>query len=194
MIRFETVASVVRHSDGALSSSSSWVVAHYTRCLAMAMAMALLLAIPSLWAQAEEGQAPPPTVSIQRVWIEPAAPGPETLCQLYVELESHGERAASLFAFEVEVGGRSLPVYAKELFAFPVAPGKKETVRLFNFWTSETGRPAPADGKLKVAVRLVEARWIEIEVEGDEETWTPLGEVAGLPSESELVVSLKKGS
>ncbi len=156
--------------------------------------LALLLGVPGSWALAEEAEAPPPTVSVQRVWIEPADPGPDTLCQLFVELENHGEQEASLFAFEVEVGGHPLPVYAKELFGFPVGPGKKETLRLFNFWTSETGRPAPADGKLPIVVRLVEASWIEIEVEADEETWTPLGEVAGLPSGAEIVVALRKGS
>lgn len=156
--------------------------------------LALLPSLAGARALAEEAEPPPPTVAVQRVWIEPEAPGPDTLCQLYVELENQGEQEASLFAFEIEVGGHSLPVYAKELFGFPVGPGKQETLRLFNFWTSETGRPAPADGKLEIEVRLVEASWIEIEVEADEETWTPLGEVAGLPSEAKIVVALQKGS
>lgn len=135
----------------------------------------------------------PATVRVQRVWIEPEAPGPETLCRLFVELESSGEATASLFAFEVEVNGVPLPVYGQELFAFPVGPGKTESLRLFNFWTSETGRPAPADGVLRLTVRLIEASWIEVEVEGNEETWTPVGPVDGLPSVAELRARLRKG-
>ena len=68
-------------------------------------------------------------------------------------------------------------------------------IALYNFWTSESGRPAPADGRVEVLVRLREARWVEVsEVEEDGETvevWTPVGDVAGLPQTVSVTLELK---
>ena len=60
-------------------------------------------------------------------------------------------------------------------------PGKTATVRLYNFWTTETGRTAPADGKYRVEVTLTAARWYEIATKDGVEEWTPQGPVPGLP-------------
>ena len=107
------------------------------------------------------------------------------LCKLTATIENSGSRDAYSFAFDVEVDGHSLPVYEKQIFLQVIEAGQSEQVALFNFWTSETGRPPPADGQLEVVVRLREARWVgvsEIEEEGETvEVWTPLGDVAGLP-------------
>jgi hypothetical protein len=68
---------------------------------------------------------------------------------------------------------------------------------LYNFWTGETGRPAPADGKLSVEVSLREAKWMERSVEQAEgeppvDVWTPTGMVEGLPVTASTVVTLAK--
>ena len=86
-------------------------------------------------------------------------------------------------------------MYEKQLFLQVIDAGESEEVALFNFWTSETGRPAPADGKLDVLGRLREARWVEVsEVEEDGEmveVWTPLGDVPGLPQTVSMTLNLK---
>ena len=134
------------------------------------------------------------SITIESIRIEPPNPGAETLCRLFVTLKNGGEHTASLFAFTVEVGGEALEVYKQELHVYPLPAGAREELRLFNFWTTESGRSAPKDGRLKVEVRLEEARWVHIEQKGDdEEIWTPGEVVPGLPSAGHLVVELGAG-
>lgn len=151
--------------------------------------VAFLLAAAASSAQDE------PQVVLSGIEVAPAAPGPETLCKLTATIRNAGERAVYSFGFDVEVEGHSLPVYEKQLFLQVIEAGESEEVALFNFWTSETGRPVPADGKLEVLVRLREARWVEVsEVDEDGETvevWTPAGDVSGLPQTVELTLELK---
>ena len=139
-----------------------------------------LFSLPAVGAWAEEAK-----VILESIEITPAAPGPETLCRLTATVTNGGDRAVYGFGFDVELNGRALPVYEKQLFLQVIEAGKSDAVALYNFWTSETGRPAPADGSLAVLVRLREARWVEVsEVEEDGETvevWTPAGDVSGLP-------------
>ncbi|MCE2557267.1 MAG: hypothetical protein J4F98_01280 [Acidobacteria bacterium] len=134
-------------------------------------------------------------VVLTGIEVSPAAPSAETLCKLTATIENTGNRAVYSFGFDVEVNGHSLPVYEKQLFLQVIEAGQSEEVALYNFWTSETGRPAPADGKLEVLVRLREARWVEVsDVEEDGETvevWTPVGDVSGLPQTVELTLELK---
>ena len=136
-----------------------------------------------------------PEVLLAGFEVAPAAPGPETLCRLVATVENNGDRAVYSFGFEVELNGRPLPVYEQQLFLQVIEPGESEEVALYNFWTSEQGRPAPADGKLEVVVRLRAARWVEVtEVEEDGETvevWTPVGDVAGLPQAASRTLELK---
>ena len=110
-------------------------------------------------------------------------------------MRNSGDRAVYSFGFDVELNGRALPVYEKQLFLQVIEAGESAEVALYNFWTSETGRPAPEDGRLEVVVRLREARWVEVsEVEEDGETvevWTPVGEVAGLPQAASRTLELK---
>ena len=64
-------------------------------------------------------------------------------------------------------------------------------LRLFNFWTSDSQRPAPTDGELDVRVRLVEAQWVDVRVEEDgTEVWALDGSVPGLPMAATISVSL----
>ena len=122
------------------------------------------------------------------VTVTPAAPGPDTLCQLRVELRNGGDKIASELAFAVKLNGQELPVYGNHLFMQRLDPGKPATVRLYNFWTTETGRPAPADGKYKIEVSLLAARWYQVAMEQGVEVWTPVGVVPGLPVSAQATV------
>ncbi len=149
---------------------------------------------------AEKKEAPPgvpatAALAIESIAIEPASPAADTLCQLRVKLASSAEGTISALDFGVAIGGVALQVYDKQLFLETVAPGKTTEVRLYNFWTTETGRPAPASGKLELEVTLRAAQWVEITTEEDgTEVWT-LGEaVPGLPVVKKLIVALQTSS
>ena len=141
------------------------------------------------------GLAQEPAIRLDSIEVSPMAPGAETLCKLTATIENTGSRAVYSFGFDVELNGHSLPVYEKQLFLQVIEAGQSEEVALYNFWTSETGRPAPADGKLEVLVRLREARWVDVsEVQEDGETvevWTPAGDVSGLPQTVSLALELQ---
>ncbi len=149
-------------------------------CLAL---LATVLALSSLAGEAKAGQSEKAALEILSVAVEPASPGPETLCDLRVEIANRGREAASRFAFEVRVSGEALTVYEDELVLQPIPPGESAEVRLHNFWSSETGRPFPQDGKLVVEVTLREASWVRV----DEASGTrrPVGQVGGLPVSSQ---------
>lgn len=154
----------------------------------LALSMTVAGAAPAQ--EAEEPAAP--LLSIEEVTVVPADPAVDTLCKLSVKLKNGGERTASLLAFSVAIDGHQLPVYDTELFAFPLDPGATTEVPLFNFWSSETGRPAPADGELTVEVALTEARWVKIEMEEEVEVWTPVAPVEGLPVADSVTLKMKK--
>ncbi len=158
--------------------------------VAVVIAWSLVGLLGVVAASAEE-----PEVLIERLEVDPPSPGRETLCRLTATVRNGGGRAAYAFGFDVELNGQPLPVYEKQLFLQVIEAGESEEVALYNFWTSESGRPAPADGKLEVLVRLREARWVEVSeaVEDGEtvEVWTPVGEVAGLPQAVSLTLELK---
>lgn len=120
-------------------------------------------------------------LALAAVTITPPNPGPDTLCQLRVEVKNGGDRIASQLAFAVKVNGQELPVYKNQLFMQRLEPGKTSTVRLYNFWTTETGRAAPADGKYRVEVTLASAQWYTVATKDAVEEWTPQGAVPGLP-------------
>ena len=152
-----------------------------------ALATVLLLAaaalLPGGGGPARAAQTPPaPAVTIEKVTVTPAEAGPDTLCQLHVTLRNAGDKPASELAFTVKVNGHELPVYQQHLFMMRLDPGKSTDLRLFNFWSSETSRPAPADGRYVVEVSLDASRWYTIAQQGNEEVWTPGEAVAGLPS------------
>lgn len=165
---------------------------------ALALLLAPLAAAAPLLAQetdAEEAsaeeQAPPP-VTVEKVSVEPGSPGPESLVRLTVTLVNGAERPVTAFGFDVEVAGQRLPVYDNQLFLKELGAGETVELPLYNFWTSETGRPAPANGKLPVEVTLREARWLKLGEEEGTEVWTLEEPVEGLPSSSEIVVELAK--
>ena len=125
---------------------------------------------------------------------EPEKPGPDTLCRLTAVIENSSERPVSQLAFEVTLDGQPLKVYERQLFYQLLPVGERSEVQLFNFWTSEEGRPAPANGKLTVEVTLAAAQFMKVDLSSDEEgeieTWTPQGEVPGLPQERSAELQL----
>lgn len=137
-------------------------------------------------------------LTLEAVRVEPAAPAAETLCHLAVTLKNTGEKAASRLEFRVKVNGVELPAYRRLVHLARVPPGGTLDLPLFNFWSSETGRPAPADGKLAVEVTLASATWVEGASANGAETWKPAAPagapakaaVPGLPAAKTLTLKL----
>jgi hypothetical protein len=159
--------------------------------LILAVGLSATAAAPS-FSQEKAADKEPAALKISAVHIEPAKPAADTLCRLRVEIENSDERIATQLGFTVTINGQRLPVYESHLFMFPLAPGGKSELPLYNFWSTETSRPEPANGKLEIEVTLREARWMKIATEGDTETWTPLGEVAGLPVSYSVTLTMDK--
>lgn len=167
-----------------------------TRSLALLLLLAALLgtaaqaqtapSAPAADAKAAEPPAAP--LSIVALAITPDQPGPDTLCQLRVKLKNTGDQIASQLGFRVTVNGVELPVYRNQLFMQRVDPGKTVELRLYNFWSTETSRPVPADGKYRVEVTLREAQWYKIGDDAGTEVWDPLGAVPGLPQSATVSV------
>lgn len=137
-------------------------------------------------------KSPDPALTLEAVKVDPASPGPDTLCRLGVTLRNSGTKTASALAFRVKVNGHELPVYKNELFFRPVAAGATAEVKLHNFWSNETGRPFPANGKMTVEVTLAEAQWMDVKTENGAEVWTAAGPVEGLPVSKSVTLTLKK--
>jgi hypothetical protein len=160
------------------------------RALPRALALAILAVLPLVLAGAEKPAAP--LLSLESIQVEPAAPGPDTLCHLTVTLKNQGDRPASALEFIVKVSGAALPAYRDRLYLEAVEPASSRQVRLFNFWSTQTGRPAPAGGKLAVEVTLTAASWMKREIKNSATVWTPAGAVPGLPSSRTVILSMAK--
>jgi hypothetical protein len=153
----------------------------------------LLLLVSLLGGAAAAGaETPKPALSIESVKVEPASPRPDTLCHLTVTLKNAGEQRASALEMLVRVNGKELPAYKKRLYLIAVEPGATREVRLFNFWSTETGRPAPADGKLNVEVTLSRASWMQKTTRDGAEVWTPTGDAPGLPVTKNITLKMAK--
>ncbi len=154
----------------------------------------MLLLLPAVLAGAKAAD---PGLALEAVKVDPASPGPDTLCRLSVTLRNtggEGPKTASALAFRVKVDGHELPVYRNELFFRPVAAGATAEVRLHNFWSNETGRPFPTNGRMTVEVTLAEAQWMDVKTENGAEVWTAAGPVAGLPASKSVTLTLKKSA
>lgn len=150
------------------------------------------LALPSGATSAAEPPAAP--LALEGLTVTPENPAADTLCHLTVKVRNRSDRAVTALAFTVEVAGKELTVYKSQLYLQAFPPNATTELRLYNFWTSETGRPAPPDGKLPLKVTLREARYLTLTTaENGDETWQ-LGEpVAGLPLVISKVVGLRAG-
>ena len=124
--------------------------------------------------------------------MEPTAPGADTLCKLQVTLQNNGTEVASQLDFKVTINGQELPVYRNQLFMYPVQPQQSAQIQLYNFWSTETSRPMPADGKLTVEVSLTAAQWMKIAMEDEVEVWEPLGPIDGLPSSQSVTLTMQR--
>jgi len=152
----------------------------------------LLLALLPGGAATARAEAPKPSLTLEAVKVEPASPRPDTLCHLAVTLKNAGPQRASSLEFVVKVNGQELPAYKKRLYLTPLEPGATRELRLFNFWSTETGRPAPANGKLNVEVTLARASWVQKGARDGAEVWTPEGEVPGLPATRSVTLTMAK--
>ena len=148
----------------------------------------LLFAVAGL---AQESK-PAPGLTLEAVKVDPASPGPDTLCKLSVTVKNTGTKTASALGFRVKVDGKELAVYGNELFFRPVAAGAATEIKLHNFWSNETGRPFPTGGRMTVEVMLTEARWMDVKTENGAEVWTPVGPVEGLPASKSVTLTLAK--
>jgi len=141
------------------------------------------------------GQQETKTVSplnLESIEVTPDKPGPDTLCKLRVRVRNAGAQTASRLAFGVRLNGERIAVYESSLFLKPIAPGGTVEVPLYNFWSTETSRPAPKEGKLLVEVELRQAEWMKVEKDAKgAEIWTPIGAVTGLPVSRSLTVLLQ---
>lgn len=133
-----------------------------------------------------------PALVLESVKVDPASPGPDTLCHLSVTLRNAGTRRASALEFTVKIDGKELPAYKDRVYLQPVEPGATREVRLFNFWSTEPSRPSPANGKLQVEVTLVRASWMDKETKDGAEVWTLAGPAEGLPVTKSATVTIKK--
>ncbi len=133
-----------------------------------------------------------PALTLESVRVEPPSPGPDTLCRLSVTLRNAGEVPASALELTVKLNGRELSAYKDRLFLHAVEPGTAREIRLFNFWSTEPGRPAATDGKLTVEVTLARAAWMQREMKDGTETRTFAGPVEGLPLTKSVTLKLGK--
>jgi hypothetical protein len=143
-------------------------------------------------AAALPAEAPKPSLTLEAVKVEPASPRPDTLCHLTVMLRNAGAQPASSLEFVVKVNGQELAAYKKRLYLAPVEPGATRDLHLYNFWSTETGRPAPPNGKLDVEVTLAHASWVQKTARDGAEVWTPVGEVPGLPVSRKVTLTMAK--
>lgn len=143
-------------------------------------------------AAAQEAGAPAPTVTLEAISVEPATPAADTLCKLKVTVQNKGTEVASQLDFKVKINDQDLPVYRNQLFMYPVRPQESAEIPLYNFWSTETSRPMPGDGKLTVEVSLAAAQWMKISMEDDVEVWEPLGPIEGLPSTQSVTLTMQR--
>ena len=138
-------------------------------------------------APGDEERRPPLALTAR---LAPSPAGPETLLRLSIDVDNRGEQAVSALRFAVAAEGREIPVYRDTVFLAAIAPGERRTVPLHNLWTSEGGRPPPADGRLDVEVTLLEASWVARETTADGVVWRIVGPVPDLPLHATATVDI----
>ena len=158
----------------------------------LAAALVLSLALGPAAGLAQDAEKPSPQITIESITVEPSSPTADTLCKLKVTLQNHGSEIASQLDFKVKINDQALAVYRNQIFMFPVPAGETAEIKLYNFWSTETSRPMPKNGKLEVEVTLAAAQWTQISMEEETEVWAPLGEVAGLPQSKNVTLDMKR--
>ena len=123
-------------------------------------------------------------VHVDAIVIQPASPGPATLCELKVRLKNAGNRTVSYFRFNVKIDGQEAPPYKLYTHVVNIEPGATGVLALSNFYSPPEARA------FEIQVILVEAQWVEVKKEGSSSTTTPSGPVAGLPTGASLSVKM----
>jgi hypothetical protein len=103
--------------------------------------------------------ADPSLLKVVAVDVQPAQAAPDTLCRLKVRIRNDDPEPASDLMSRVTVNGQLLAPYANHVFTPDLPAGKETDVQLYNFWSSESGRAFPKDGRLVVSTQLTSARW-----------------------------------
>jgi hypothetical protein len=138
-------------------------------------------------------QPPAPKLVLEAAEVTPRSASAEALCQLRARIKNTGQEIAAAFVFAVKINGREVSIYRNHMFMDPIEPGETRSLRLYGFWTSETGRQLPAAGDLIVEVSLVEARWMKAAKDAEGTiVWTDLGAVEGLPQTARQTVELTR--
>ncbi len=126
-------------------------------------------------------------VGVEAIIIEPASPGPSTLCRLKVRLHNGGTQAVSYLRFNVKIDKQDVPTYKNQTYVINIDPGTADEVFLYNFYSPSVAKP------FNVQVILVEAQWVQVKKAGTSTTTTPSGPVAGLPLSASLSVRMSPG-
>lgn len=151
-----------------------------------ALVLLLTAAVP-----AGQRSEPAPSLRIEAILLSPDRPAAETLCQLRLRLHNDSEKPISGLELRVALDGRELTVYRNQLLMDFLAPRAPTEIELFNFWTTESDRPAPTDGQLRLEISVEKAHWLEITAAADgTETWTLLEPVPGLPIAKRVEIAL----
>ena len=135
-------------------------------------------------------QGKPSLIVLEALEIGPPSPGPETLCRLRVRIRNTGGKGVTSFVFRVRFDGQEVSTYKDHVFDQPIARGEGGDVELYNFWTSDPGRPSTRKEQLRVEVALEEASWVEVKRDGNRVEYKTLGSVEGLPVSISRVVPL----
>src|SRR5512138_1682566 len=90
------------------------------------VALGAALGVIAAWA----AQAAPPSVTVDGVIVEPAAPKPAALCKLKVRIKNSGTSAVSYLAFGVKIDGQEVSVYKAHTFAINIPAGSTGEVDL----------------------------------------------------------------
>ena len=161
------------------------VASPFTRRLSIGLLGAALACWPVF------GQPPAPRLVLEAAEVTPAKAPADALCQLRARIKNGGDTVATAFAFALKIDGKEIAVYRNHVFMDPIDPGETRSIKLYGFWTSETGRPVPASGDLSVELTLQEARWMKMEKDAEgARVWQDLGAVEGLPQTAKQTITL----
>jgi hypothetical protein len=154
-------------------------------------AVFVALVATTVAAEPAPAQQPSPKLLLEAAEVTPSRAPADALCQLRARIKNAGQSIAAAFVFAVEINGRAILTYRNHVFMDPIKPGETRSLRLYGFWTSETGRPLPANGDLAVEVSLVEARWMKAEKDAEGTlVWSDLGAIEALPQTARQTVEL----
>ena len=164
-----------------------------TRCTDPTRRLVVLTFALVLGGAAARAQAPPvePPLTIDSIRVTPDAPTASTLCHLTIAVTNATDRPISRLGLAVTVNGRPVKAYERTLYMQTLRPHATTEIPLYNFWTTESSRPASADNRLVLEVAVVRAAWTIVTTPAGVPTMAAAGSVAPLPAAKRIVVPLK---